>query len=79
MVETTKRLQTSLLSCGVLAALLYLGTDILAGLLWEGYSFAHQAVSELSAVDAPTRPLTFALYLVYDVLFDRIWVGCTRA
>ena len=63
MIET-KRVQTFLLSCGVLASLLYLGTDILAGPLWEGYNFVHQAVSELSAVDAPTRSLTFALYRV---------------
>jgi hypothetical protein len=57
-----------LLICGVLASLLYVVTDILAGMIWEGYSFSSQAISELSAIDAPTRPLVVTLGLIYDVL-----------
>ena len=37
-------------------------------MLWEGYNFLDQAVSELSAVGAPTRSLVVVLLLVYDVL-----------
>ncbi|MFA5102297.1 MAG: DUF998 domain-containing protein, partial [Candidatus Thermoplasmatota archaeon] len=48
--------------------MLYFCTDILAGMLWEGYNFLDQAVSELSAVGAPTRSLVVVLLLVYDVL-----------
>ena len=47
-------LQKILLSCGILAALLYLGTDWLAGRLLRGYSFAVQSISELSAAGSPT-------------------------
>jgi hypothetical protein len=57
-----------LLICGVLASLLYVVTDILAGMIWEGYSFSSQAISELSAIHAPTRPLVVTLGLIYDVL-----------
>ena len=36
-----------LLTCGILAPLLYLATDILGGLRYPGYRFTAQAVSEL--------------------------------
>jgi len=66
------------LICGILSSLLYVGTDILTGTLWKGYSFTHQAVSELSAIDAPTRPLVVPLYLVYDVLTISFGLGVWR-
>ena|SRR5918997_6340298 len=65
---TASKLQKILLLCGILASLLYVATDILAGMLWEGYSFSSQAISELSAIGAPTRPLVVTLGLIYDVL-----------
>ncbi|MDQ4012322.1 MAG: DUF998 domain-containing protein, partial [Thermoproteota archaeon] len=37
-------------------------------MLWEGYSFTSQAISELSAIGAPTRPLVVTLGIIYDVL-----------
>jgi len=66
-----------LLSC-ILSSLLYVITDILAGLLWEGYSFTHQAVSELSAIGAPTRPLVVPLLLAHDVLVIAFGLGVWR-
>ena len=33
-------LQTILLACGILASLLYVATDLLGGLTYEGYSFS---------------------------------------
>jgi amino acid transporter len=36
---------------------------------FEGYSTSSQTVSELSAIDAPTRPLWVILALVYIMLF----------
>jgi hypothetical protein len=56
-------LQTILLSCGILASLLYLGTDRLAGRLLKGYSFTAQSMSELSAAGSPTRSLVVSLTL----------------
>jgi hypothetical protein len=69
MVETGRMLRNLLLICGILSSLLYVGTDILGGMLWEGYSFTSQFVSELSAIGAPSRPLVVPLFIIYDVLF----------
>jgi hypothetical protein len=57
-----------LLICGILASALYIGTDILAAMRYEGYSYTARAVSELSAIDAPTRPLVVPLFLTHGVL-----------
>src|SRR3712207_5080593 len=65
---TASKLRKVLLICGILASLLYVATDIVAGMLWEGYSFSTQAISELSAIGAPTRSLVVTLGLIYDVL-----------
>ncbi len=65
---TSNTLLKVLLICGILASLLYVATDILAGMLWESYSFSSQAISELSAIGAPTRPLVVMLGILYDVL-----------
>ncbi len=57
-----------LLVCGVLSSLLYVATDALGAMRWEGYRYVSQTVSELSAIGAPTRPLVAALFLAYSVL-----------
>ncbi len=54
-----------LLVCGILAALLYVGTDILAAMRWEGYSYSAQSVSELRAIGAPTRPFLVPFLFIY--------------
>jgi len=61
-----------LLTCGIISTLLYVGADILAAMLYDGYSYASQAISELSAVGAPTRPLlslTGTAYLLLVIAF----------
>jgi hypothetical protein len=68
-------LRKVLLICGILASLLYVSTDILAGMLWEGYSFTDQAISELSAIGAPTRPLVVPLITIYVVLVIAFGLG----
>ena len=67
-IGTASTSRKVLLICGILASLIYVATDILAGMLWEGYSFTSQAISELSAIGAPTRPLVVTLGIIYDVL-----------
>src|SRR5437762_8743894 len=57
-----------LLVCGILAALLYVGSDILAALSWEGYSYTAQSVSELRALGAPTRTFLVPILTLYSVL-----------
>ena len=64
-----------LLVCGILSSLVYVGTDILASLLYEGYSYTDQAISELSAIGAPTRPLWVAMGFLYNPLMIAFGVG----
>ncbi|HMN62358.1 MAG TPA: DUF998 domain-containing protein, partial [Anaerolinea sp.] len=71
--------QKVLLTCGILAALLSLGTDLLAGILIKGYSFSVQSMSELGAAGSPTRPVVIALTLLTSVLMIAFGVGVWRA
>lgn len=57
-----------LLYCGPLSSLLYLAMNIVFPMFYEGYSSASQTISELSAIDAPTRPTWVALGHVYTLL-----------
>jgi len=53
--------QQVLLACGIISALLYTAMLVIVPMFWEGYSSASQSVSELSAIDAPTRSLWVSL------------------
>jgi hypothetical membrane protein len=64
-----------LLICGTLSSILYVGTDILSAMQYEGYSYTSQAVSELSAIGAPTRPLIVSLMSIYGVLILAFALG----
>jgi hypothetical protein len=76
------RWRQTLLGCGILASLLYVGMDILAAMGWEGYSYTDQTVSELFAISAPTRPLVVTLMLTYSVLMIAfgwgVWASAGR-
>jgi Protein of unknown function (DUF998) len=61
-------LRRALLACGVLSSLLYVAMNVFVPMQWEAYSSASQTVSELSAIDAPTRPLWIPLGLAYTLL-----------
>jgi hypothetical protein len=65
----------ALLVCGILSSLLYVGTDILAAMQYEGYSYINQAISELSAIGAPTRPLWVAMGFLYNPLVIAFGIG----
>jgi hypothetical protein len=56
------------LICGILSSLLYVAMNIVAAVRYEGYSSVSQTVSELSAIDAPTRPLWVLLGIPYTLL-----------
>ncbi len=75
----TGRLRRALLICGLVASPWYVATDLLAGSLWAGYSFTNQAISELSAIGAPTRTLELALGLVYTALMLAFGYGVWRS
>ena len=46
-----------LLVCGMAASLLYVGATIVGALQWKDYDWTTRSVSELFALDAPSRPL----------------------
>ena len=62
-----KTLTNNLLICGVFASLLYAAMNIVFAMQYRGYSSASQTVSELSAIDAPSRRLWVLLAMVYSV------------
>lgn len=72
-------LEKMLLACGIIAALLFLGADQLAGRMIAGYSFTVQSMSELSAAGSPTRRLVVGLHLAASVLLVAFAVGVWRA
>jgi len=68
-----------LLYCGVTASLLYIAINIFTPFLYEGYDWITQTVSELSAVDAPTRPLWVVLATVYTLLIAAFGWGILKS
>ena len=68
-----------LLLCGILSSLLYVATDILGAMRFEGYSYTSQTVSELSAIGAPSRPLVVPLMITYSILVIPFGVGVWRS
>jgi hypothetical protein len=64
-----------LLLCGILSSLVYVGGDLLAAMRYEGYSYTSQAISELSAVGAPTASFLLLFYVVYDLLLIAFGFG----
>jgi hypothetical protein len=64
-----------LLACGVLAALVWMGTDIYASLRYAGYRYPFQVISDLSAVGAPSRAFVNQFDLAYVVLKIAFAVG----
>ena len=68
-------MKKDLMLCGIAAAVLYVGTVILGGLLRPGYSHISMAISELVADGAPNRTLLSALFLLYNMLVSLFGVG----
>jgi Protein of unknown function (DUF998) len=70
----------ALLACGVGYSVSFVAiNDVVAGLLYDGYSHLDQAVSELSAIDAPTRTLLAALVPLWSALLIGFGTGVLRA
>ena len=74
-LQAPKMVRKALLICGILSPLLYVGADILAGILYAGYSFTSQAISELFAIGAPTSGLVVPLFTVSSVLLVAFALG----
>lgn len=69
------RLRKILLYCGILSGLLYFASDLIMSLVYPGYSYLDQTVSELNAIGAPTRGISIAFGLVGYVLLVGFGVG----
>lgn len=63
------------LICGILAPLLFVFTDVVAGTSWKGYSFVWKSISELSAIGAPTRPFAAPLFIAQSLLLVAFGLG----
>ena len=68
-----------LLFCGIAASLLYIAMNIFIPFLDKEYNWVTQTVSELSAVDAPTRRLWFVLGIAYTLLIAAFGWGIFKS
>jgi hypothetical protein len=73
--QGSQPLKRLLLAAGIAAVVLYGIGDVASGLLYEGYRFADQAISELSAFGSPVRPLMMSVILVHGALVTAFGVG----
>jgi hypothetical protein len=67
------------LAAGIVAFVLYLAMDFVAALAYDGYSYRDQAISELSAVDAPTRTFWVICGFVWQAVMFVFAFGLLRA
>lgn len=76
---------SGLLACGWSSSLLYVVTDIVGALSYPGYDYTGQAISEMSAIGAPTADLLAPFTTLYSILFALfgagVWIaaGCRQA
>ena len=58
----------ALLACGIGSPVVYVAANVVGALRGGGYSSVNQTVSELTAIDAPSRPVALPLFVASDVL-----------
>lgn len=68
-----------LLICGILSSLWYIAVNIYVPMQYEGYSISSFTVSELSAIDAPTRKLWMMLVVIYPLLMLAFGFGILKS
>lgn len=70
-----KLLLKSLLLCGIVSSLWYAVINIIVPAQFAGYSVTSQTISELSAIDAPTRTIWVELCIFYTLLLIAFGLG----
>ncbi|TCJ19084.1 DUF998 domain-containing protein [Flaviaesturariibacter flavus] len=65
--------------CGIISSLLYAVINVIVPYYWEGYHWPSQVISELSAVNAPTRALWSVLAAPYTFLVLAFAWGVVRS
>ena len=78
-LQTRQARLRNLFICGFLSSILYIAADVLAGYLWPGYNYTSQAVSELKAIGAVTRPALTITSLVYSTLVLAFGIGIWKS
>ncbi len=68
-----------MLAAAIAAVVVYGIGDLVSGLLYQGYSFRDQAISELSAFGSPVRPLMVSAILLHAVLVTAFGAGVLRS
>ena len=74
LLYTPRKMIKVLYMLGLFSSLFYIAMHVFIPMLWDSYSVASQTISELSAVDAPTRPIYVVMVIVYLLLM--IAFGC---
>lgn len=74
-----RTLKRALLAAGIAAPAVYVAGDVLAGLLYRGYSFKGQAISELSAYGSPVRPVMLGFLTAHGLLLVAFSAGLWQA
>jgi hypothetical membrane protein len=74
----SRRVKKGLVLAAIPAVVVYVMADVLSGSLYDGYSYADQAISELSAFGSPVRPLMVTAILAHGVLLLVFSIGLLR-
>jgi hypothetical protein len=64
-----------LLVCGIVAPLIFAGANVVGGVLWSGYNFTNQSISDLTAIGAPTRAAVVPPFIAADLLLMLFGLG----
>lgn len=67
-----------LVLCGLAAAIVFIGTDLVSGSLWHGYDYVVRSISQLSATGSPVRPFAAPLFALVNVLTIAFGIGIWR-
>ncbi len=78
-MEKDSHFTRALLLCGIMSSVWYVAINIFVPFFWPDYSILHHTVSELSAIDAPTRTLWIILASPYIFLFAAFGWGMLRS
>lgn len=63
-----KQTKTLFFATGMIAVAVYVAHVVAGGIMWPGYSHAHQPISDLTATGAPNRTMLLSLTNIYGVL-----------
>ena len=66
-IQIKKQMKIWILVCGILAIVFYVLHDIVGALNYPGYKWMEQAVSDLTATDAPSRTVAGGLTTIHGI------------